>query len=758
MRRAVRRNQGFILTIQNNCFWCSSDLSAMNITLRCLPNPLLGYGAVVWITAVSMSEAATPGGTLAQPQHVELNPVVVTGTRTAQRLNETPIRTEVLGHNELQLARPRWLADAIELLPGARVENNCQNCGTSEILLLGLEQKYTQLLFDGAPLFSGVAGVYGIEQIPSTFIDRIEVVKGGGSAVYGGGAVGGVINLIGRRPERTGGLVEVRFDDVKGRAATTASGILDHVSGGGGRVISLHGQHARGEAVDLNDDGISDLTQRRLDVIGLRWIERVGDGELRADYSRTEEFRRGGNKFELPDNLADISERVDTARDAASLAWRGSEKRDLQLSAAAGFARIDRQTFYGGLFGRGVDELLTPESAPGIGDNDQPLLDRGYRTAGEVARDQFGYTENWVWNLEAQVDRRWGQHLTSIGAQYFREKVDDFVPVGAGIAEYPVEHDVASGHNVGLFVQDDWRIAPRWQVVLGLRADRNSELGRAVASPRVNVKWQASDELTLRGTLGTGFRAPQPFDEDLHIELIAGNRTRTVQAPDLREEKSRSALLSADYQPHFAQGRLAIEATVFLTQIRGAFANSEVRVDPVTGDGFRARYNGPDAEVGGLELNVGALPFSRLRVDLGLIAQRARFKQPVTLFDDGTGESIRERDFLETPRRYGVLQFTYLDARLADLSLSATYTGHMKEINQRTGVLNARTQDFLVWNAALSRRFGLGGLAGVTVVLGAKNLFDARQADLETGVDRDPYYLYGPRTPRTWFVSAKLDF
>src|SRR5687768_13735298 len=112
------------------------------------------------------ARAAGPGWV--DPAH-RLDPLVVTGTRTPQRLSETPIRTEVLGSEDLSFTAARCLADAVELLPGVRVENNCQNCGTSEVLLLGLEQKYTQLLFDGAPLFTGLAGVYGIEQVPTVF-------------------------------------------------------------------------------------------------------------------------------------------------------------------------------------------------------------------------------------------------------------------------------------------------------------------------------------------------------------------------------------------------------------------------------------------------------------------------------------------------------------------------------------------------------------------------------------------------------------
>jgi outer membrane receptor for ferrienterochelin and colicins len=93
-----------------------------------------------------------------------------------------------------------------------------------------------------------------------------------------------------------------------------------------------------------------------------------------------------------------------------------------------------------------------------------------------------------------------------------------------------------------------------------------------------------------------------------------------------------------------------------------------------------------------------------------------------------------------------------------EVGVTAIYTGRMKDINQRTGELNARTREFLVWSANVSQRFNLAGFPDVTITAGVKNLFDSRQRDLEAGVDRDPYYLYGPRTPRTLFATVRLEF
>lgn len=708
-------------------------------------------GLALAVAAALAGEPAAAGRTTLQ-----LDDFVITGTRTLHRVSDSPVRTELLTADEIRAAGQCSLADTLEMVPGVRVENNCQNCGTSDILMLGLEGKYTAVLFDGVPLYSGLAAVYGIDQIPAAFISRIEVVKGGGSAAYGSGAVGGVVNIIGRDPERSGGFLEYRHDSVKGQPSTRIGGILDYVSADGNRKVTAYVQSTQVDPVDLNQDGFSDLTTRDLQVYGVRVGQKVGPGLLRLDYNRTIEFRRGGNKFDRPDNLADISERIDTARDAGSLLWAVTINPDFDYQATAGFAYIDRQTFYGGLFGRAADALLTPESSPGSGDNDQPFIGRGYSTHGQVAQDQFGFTRNWVYNADIQFNYRRAGHHLSVGAQYYREKIDDIVPVSPFVTDYPVRADIAMGDNAGLFVQDDWHPAQDWEVVVGVRGDKNSELADPVLSPRLNVKWTPNEQLTLRATYGAGFRAPQPFDEDLHIELIAGERARTVQVVDLREERSFSILLSATWNPAFAAGKMTLEATGFYTGLDGTFTNSAVQSDPVAGDNVRVRYNGPDAEVGGIELNLGALPLPNLRLDAGYVMQFARYKSPVVLFDDGVGPVVAERDFLETPRHYAVVQAIYAKPEAGSVAVSAVYTGSMKDINLRTGILNGRTPHFLVWNATVSRSFQWSPRSKTTLMLGVKNLFDSRQKDLESGVDRDPYYLYGPRTPRTVFASAAL--
>ena len=120
------------------------------------------------------------------------------------RLRDAPVRTEVVSREFVEQIGARTLADAVEYTTGVRVENNCQNCNFSQVRLLGLEGPYTQILMDGQPTLSSLAQVYGLEQIPARLIDRVEVTKGGGTALLGPGSVGGVINVVTREPATRG--------------------------------------------------------------------------------------------------------------------------------------------------------------------------------------------------------------------------------------------------------------------------------------------------------------------------------------------------------------------------------------------------------------------------------------------------------------------------------------------------------------------------------------------------------------------------
>ena len=136
---------------------------------------------------------------------VALDGVVVTANRneTARRL--APTLVKVVTPKLFEQTNSHTLSQGLAFQPGVRVETDCQNCGYSQVRINGLDGKYTQILIDSRPIFSSLAGVYGLEQIPANMIERVEVVRGGGSALFGSSAIAGTVNIITKEPIRNSG-------------------------------------------------------------------------------------------------------------------------------------------------------------------------------------------------------------------------------------------------------------------------------------------------------------------------------------------------------------------------------------------------------------------------------------------------------------------------------------------------------------------------------------------------------------------------
>jgi outer membrane receptor for ferrienterochelin and colicins len=220
--------------------------------------------------------------------------VVVTATRTGRRLDDVPVRTELVTKDAIERLGARTLADAVEFTTGVRVETNCQNCNFSQIRLLGLEGPYTQILIDSQPVISSLAQVYGIEQLPARMIERIEVVKGGGSALYGPGSVGGVINIISREPSKTGAVVETRTELAAGLPSYSFNGAADWVDAGRQTFLTAFAQSDLVKPLDLTGDGYTEVSRRQLDAFGARFNRYLlaNRAKLTLDALRTSEDRR----------------------------------------------------------------------------------------------------------------------------------------------------------------------------------------------------------------------------------------------------------------------------------------------------------------------------------------------------------------------------------------------------------------------------------------------------------------------------------
>ena len=633
--------------------------------------------------------------------------VVVTGTRTVRLIDAVAVRTEVIGQAAIRATGARSLADAVEYTTGVRVENNCQNCNFSQIRLLGLEGPYTQILVDGQAVISSLAQVYGIEQIPARMIERIEVVKGGGSALYGAGAVGGVVNIISPEARERGGTFEVRFDQ-----GQSAGGALNWVSRDLRTSLIGFGQHDVIDARDVNADGFSDVSRRRLSAFGARAqrVARAGRARLSVDVSHIREARRGGDALDRPPHEALIAEDVATRRTSVSGGWfhSVSGRWDYRLTTAA--AVTDRDSYYG------------------------------------TGRDPnaYGDTSSQLGLVDGQINVYAGRHTLSWGGQAARDRTIDQQPA------YGRAFD-ATYWTRGLFVQDDWTIRPGVQLLSGVRGDWHTAVNRPIWSPRFSLMLSPSDPLDIRLSLARGFRAPQVFDEDLHLSSVAGTVRIMRLDPALTEERATSASAGIEWKPVAGPGQALLEANVFHTRLTNLFHVIEQDdVATVPFETMKTNFGG--ARVQGIELNAGWGIGDDLVIQGGVVLQQARFDTPEPDFGS--------RDFFRSPRRYGNLSVRWNTHAGWQLFAGAKVTGTMSAPHY-AGAIAAdrleRTPAFTSIDLSIGRRLVIAGRA-LMVTIAGRNLTNAYQRDLDAGPLRDASYVYGPRFPRSFGVSARVEF
>jgi outer membrane receptor for ferrienterochelin and colicins len=638
--------------------------------------------------------------------------VVVTATRTSRNLDDVPVRTEVIGRDLIVRSGARTLADAVEYTTGVRVENNCQNCNFSQIRLLGLDGPYTQILVDGQPVVSSLAQVYGIEQIPARMIERIEVVKGGGSALYGPGSVGGVVNIIPREPPRTGALVEMRSDTFGADRNLSLNGSADWVDGARRIFVTAFGQLDRVRPFDVDGDGFTEVSRRELQAGGLRLnrYQLEGRAKITVDLTHVTEDRRGGDSLHLPPDQALIAEAIDSRRLALGGTWFHSVSRRFDYRATLAAANTSRDSYYG----TGRDP------------------------------DAFGASRSRLAVLDTQLNHYAGLHTVSWGAQVSTETLHDEQPA------YGRRMNLQYS-NAGVYVQDDWAFVPRWQLLYGVRADAHTALASPVLSPRVALMHSPVPAFDIRVSAARGFRAPQVFDEDLHLSSAAGNIRIIELDPDLREERSTNVMAGFEWKPEAGPGQALIEINAFHTGLRDLFSVQEAD-DPATPVFEFRKVNFGRARVYGLEVNVGWGIGDRLVLQGGVVEQRARYAEPEPDFGS--------RDFFRTPRRYSNASLTWQVPRVADVFAAVRHTGSMRAPHYAGFIDEDRlesTPPFVVMDLAVSRTLGTGGQARLTLGVFARNLTNAYQPDLDRGPLRDSAYVYGPRFPRTLGVTLRVE-
>ncbi|MFQ6083611.1 MAG: TonB-dependent receptor domain-containing protein [Candidatus Aminicenantia bacterium] len=638
--------------------------------------------------------------------------IVVTATRTVKLFDEIPIKTYIVSNEEIEKKEASNLADSLCLITGVRVENNCQNCNFSQVRLNGMEGKYTQILIDSSPVISAMTGVYGLEQIPAEMIDRIEIVKGGGSALYGGNAVAGVINVITKEPKENLTSLKIHQESISGRPFTNIGVRSSLVSKDLNTKAFLFASFQRREPVDLNQDDFSDLGYLSNTSFGFNFYNYFPkiNGNFKLGFFRISEERRGGDFFEKPPHQANIAEWCKTDQIGLSSEWSHYLSGKSYYNLSISFVSTKRNTYYGS--------------------HQDP--------------NAYGNTKNPLIFFNSQFNHEIGSHLFSIGFQYKRDRIRD-----EAVAYQRMIDDTY--HDSGFFLQDDFKISERISFLGGLRLDKHSEIRRLIFSPRMSLLYKITEDLNLRAAISTGFRAPQVFDEDLHITQVGGEGMLIVNSPGLREERSYNISIGLDFGKQIRNNLFQFSFDLFYTRLNDTFILKEIE------ERERARVfqriNGSGSKVYGASIDLGIILSPKFSFSSGWTIQRSFLDQPEPDFNS--------KKFFRTPDFYGYAKLSYENRRIFDIDLSLEYTGSMIVPHFAGYITEDRlenTEPFWVVNVRLHKHIKLAENYHTKVFIGVFNLSNSYQKDLDKGIDRDANYVYGPRKPRSFYGGVEFSF
>lgn len=688
----------------------------------------LGYTTATKTISVSAGEPIELDFEINEEQ-ISLDAVVVSANRNVTTRREAPTLVSVLDPRLFEVTTSPTIAEGLNFQSGVRVENNCQNCGFTQVRINGLDGHYSQILIDSRPVFSALAGVYGLEHMPSNMIERIEVVRGGGSALYGASAIGGTVNIITKEPLHNSGELAHTISSVgcKGSFDNNTTFNASLVSENNKAGLMVYGQNRHRSAYDHNGDGFVEVGEIDGQTIGARgYIKTSAYSKISLEYHGTKEYRRGGDQLDMPPHMAYVAETTDHIINSGGLTFEGTTADTRhRYSVYASAQDIKRDSYYG--------SYMDPNAYG---------FTHGLTAVGGA---QYMYRCPKMLFLPAEL---------TVGVEYNVDKMED-TPLAEGYTATNQTIHIYSG-----YIQNEWK-NETWGFLIGGRFDKHNLIDHVIFSPRVNFRYNPTHNINLRAVYSSGFRAPQAFDEDLHITIVGGERTRIRLADDLKEERSHSFSLSADMYHTFnngVQGNLLVEG--FYTILDDVFA---LRETGETADNGAAtvleRYNGSGATVAGVNLEARLAFNPWLQLQLGGTLQKSRYKEAEQWSED---ESVpAEKRMFRTPDSYAYMTATVTPVRHFDVSLTGTYTGRML-VQHYAGYIEKDvaklTPAFFDMGLKLSYDFKVSRAFGLQVNGGLKNIFNSYQNDFDKGPDRDAGYIYGPSLPRTWFLGVKLSF
>lgn len=606
-------------------------------------------------------------------------PIVVTGTKTPKLLKNSPVTTTVIRRKQIEAKGGTTLFQALKGTAGVVPEVNCQNCNFTGIRLNGLDSKYNQILFNGVQIVGSLAQVYIYQQVPETIIDKVEIVKGGGSTLYGGGAVGGVINVMTRFPKKNYAEVSTQQSWLGGKTPRNYTSVAaSRVSENKKMGIYAFGSQLYSKPYFHDEDEFSEMNSFKLLSAGFSgFIKPIEKGELTYTVLNTKEKRRGASNFDKEYFQAGLSEAVETDNYMGILKWNQEITDKISYSLYASASRVEREAYYGA-------NIAYHTVLPGT-NQINPNYFR-YANWRDYNNWRTNGTNGPVVNAEGEVNFEGdanGEFTGNDGADAFtrttsnvvfggtdfhykindnhsvllgyQQSVEDLNDLRAASTNTYIENlgnfytgaiDFATDLNYDLYLslttegatkvryvnpavlfQYEGKFGKMFDLVAGIRRDKHSTMKNAIYSPRLALVTHLTENLDWRNSYSTGFRPPQVFVEDFHLAVIAGEATRIQNDLYLSSETSRSYSSSFTYEYKIGKAKVEHLADGYYTRLYDAFLEQ-----PVEGNIF-LRKNSSGAEIFGGEFET-KVDYKQFSLSLSFTRQHSLYIDPRKVLDE----------------------------------------------------------------------------------------------------------------------------
>lgn len=450
----------------------------------------------------------------------EMEEVIITTTRDSRNIEDIPTRIEFLGAEELQektVMRSANIAMLLRESTGIQMQVTSPSSANQSIRIQGLDGRYTQLMKDGFPLYSGFSGGLSIMQIPPLDLQQVEVIKGSNSTLYGGGAIAGLVNLVSIRPAEEA-LSKLMFDQTTA-GGTTINGF--HASENGKWAYTVFGSAHKQNAFDANDDQFSDLPETKSFTVNPTLFYNPSESiQLRLALNGTFEDRLGGT-------LSAIENKEATQQDY--LLANESKRMSYQLSYSKRWDENRSLTIKNSLlqFDRQIGQF-------------QYTFDGQQTATFSEATYTFGGNKN-GWQIGANL--------------YSDQFSEGSVGGNRGYSQI----------TSGVFIQQNTQLNDQWFLETGLRMDFNNDHG-LFTLPRLSVMYKTNEKLTFRLGGGLGYKLPTVFTED--AERLSFNGIDSFDLSNLEAERSYGGNFDINYKTTFGSNwTFSINQLFFYTEL-----------------------------------------------------------------------------------------------------------------------------------------------------------------------------------------------